>query len=237
MKTPVARGRGVLPVHAGPEQGGLSRGGRPPGHPLGGRFSGSPSPSMRLWSGHTETEILSTTSLMVGGEAARGTPWSGLAGCRVCGWGLHIVVIEGSGGSTTCHYPASGGPGRSVSVRPGAVGCPLLLRSTRFAGNSGPRSRRNMRRFAADRACGLDHANAHKHMHMHPTVGRMLIDEGRRYGLPAIRIPAEPPDVVGEASIGARAMFHGNTRAPVAGTPGPGCGQTTRCSDWRGAGI
>ncbi len=35
--------------------------------------------------------------------------------------------------------------------------------------------------FAAFAATGLrlDHANAHKHMHLHPTVGRMLIEDGR----------------------------------------------------------
>lgn len=52
--------------------------------------------------------------------------------------------------------------------------------------------------FAAFAATGLalDHANAHKHMHLHPTVGRLMLDIGREFGLPAIRVPAEPPDVL-----------------------------------------
>jgi hopanoid biosynthesis associated protein HpnK len=48
--------------------------------------------------------------------------------------------------------------------------------------------------FEAFRKTGLtlDHANAHKHMHLHPTVGRLIIDIGAEFGLRAIRVPAEP---------------------------------------------
>ena len=42
----------------------------------------------------------------------------------------------------------------------------------------------------------LHHANAHKHMHLHPTVGRMMLEVGHAFGLPRIRIPAEPPEVM-----------------------------------------
>jgi hopanoid biosynthesis associated protein HpnK len=68
--------------------------------------------------------------------------------------------------------------------------------------------------FAAFAATGLtlDHANAHKHMHLHPTVGRLMIDIGREFGLPAIRIPAEPPSVLAacgtRVGLGGRALYH-----------------------------
>jgi len=39
----------------------------------------------------------------------------------------------------------------------------------------------------------LDHVNAHKHMHLHPTVIDLIIRIGSDYGLRAIRIPEEPP--------------------------------------------
>ncbi len=42
----------------------------------------------------------------------------------------------------------------------------------------------------------LDHVNAHKHMHLHPTVGAMLLRIGRDYGLRRIRVPAEPSAVM-----------------------------------------
>ena len=30
-------------------------------------------------------------------------------------------------------------------------------------------------------------------MHLHPTVGRLLLEAGAEHGLPAVRVPAEPP--------------------------------------------
>jgi hopanoid biosynthesis associated protein HpnK len=61
--------------------------------------------------------------------------------------------------------------------------------------------------FAAFAATGLslDHANAHKHMHLHPTVGATMLRIGRDYGLNRIRIPAEPPGVM--AACGSPAGF------------------------------
>ena len=66
--------------------------------------------------------------------------------------------------------------------------------------------------YAAFAATGLtlDHVNAHKHMHLHPTVGRLLIEIGARFGLRRLRVPAEPPAIMracGERSgLGARAL-------------------------------
>ena len=39
----------------------------------------------------------------------------------------------------------------------------------------------------------LDHVNAHNHMHLHPTVLRLILKVGRDYGLKAVRLPNEPP--------------------------------------------
>ncbi|MBV8507285.1 MAG: ChbG/HpnK family deacetylase, partial [Alphaproteobacteria bacterium] len=48
--------------------------------------------------------------------------------------------------------------------------------------------------FEAFHATGLrlDHVNAHKHMHLHPTVARAVIEIGRDYGMIAVRLPSEP---------------------------------------------
>ncbi len=48
--------------------------------------------------------------------------------------------------------------------------------------------------FTAFAATGLtlSHADAHKHMHLHPTVGRMMLQIGPEFGLRHIRVPAEP---------------------------------------------
>jgi chitin disaccharide deacetylase len=39
----------------------------------------------------------------------------------------------------------------------------------------------------------LDHANAHNHMHLHPTILGLMLKIGKEYGLKAVRIPNEPP--------------------------------------------
>jgi hopanoid biosynthesis associated protein HpnK len=62
-----------------------------------------------------------------------------------------------------------------------------------------PQVRRQLAReiraqFEAFRATGLalDHVNAHKHMHLHPTVGALIVEIGRDYDMKAVRVPAEP---------------------------------------------
>jgi hopanoid biosynthesis associated protein HpnK len=39
----------------------------------------------------------------------------------------------------------------------------------------------------------LDHVNAHNHMHLHPTVMRLILKVGKDHGLKAVRLPNEPP--------------------------------------------
>ncbi|WP_267900445.1 hopanoid biosynthesis-associated protein HpnK [Dyella dinghuensis] len=48
--------------------------------------------------------------------------------------------------------------------------------------------------FEAFAATGLqlDHVNAHKHFHLHPTILSMMLSIGRDYGMHAIRLPSEP---------------------------------------------
>jgi chitin disaccharide deacetylase len=48
--------------------------------------------------------------------------------------------------------------------------------------------------FEAFAATGLklDHVNAHKHFHLHPTILSLMLSIGREYGMRAIRLPSEP---------------------------------------------
>jgi hopanoid biosynthesis associated protein HpnK len=48
--------------------------------------------------------------------------------------------------------------------------------------------------YAAFAALGLtlDHLDAHKHFHLHPTVLSLALRLGREFGLRAVRVPAEP---------------------------------------------
>ncbi|MGH7156310.1 MAG: hopanoid biosynthesis-associated protein HpnK [Acetobacteraceae bacterium] len=123
--------------------------------------------------------------------------------------GLHLVAIEGQAVLPPQDIP-------DLVDRRGWFSSAQLGLGLRYGLH--PSARRQLAaeiraQFAAFAATGLrlDHANAHKHMHMHPTVGRLLIDIGRDFGLPAIRVPAEPPLVLaacGErVSLGNRLLF------------------------------
>jgi hopanoid biosynthesis associated protein HpnK len=152
---------------------------------------------------------LTSASLMVAGPAAVDAvrrAWA-LPGLRV---GLHLVVIEGPAVLPPAEIPDL------VDARGQFPSDQLRLGINYFFR---PRVRRQLAaeiraQFAAFAATGLtlDHANAHKHMHLHPTVGRMLIEIGREFGLPAVRIPAEPPAVLATCGtwvgLGGRALYH-----------------------------
>jgi hopanoid biosynthesis associated protein HpnK len=104
--------------------------------------------------------------------------------------GLHLVLVDGL-------------PTLPCAEIPG-----LVRRDGRFDPNMGragirffalPEVRRQVAmevraQFEAFRATGLllDHVNAHKHMHIHPTVTRMIIEIGRDFGMTAVRVPFEP---------------------------------------------
>jgi hopanoid biosynthesis associated protein HpnK len=104
--------------------------------------------------------------------------------------GLHLVLVDGL-------------PTLPCAEIPG-----LVRRDGRFDPNMGragirffalPQVRRQVAmevraQFEAFRATGLllDHVNAHKHMHIHPTVARIIIAIGRDYGMTAVRVPFEP---------------------------------------------
>jgi hopanoid biosynthesis associated protein HpnK len=133
--------------------------------------------------------ILTSASLMVSGAAAADAAARAraLPNLHV---GLHLVVIEGKATLPPDLIPDlvnAEGWFASGQLR---LGLAYYVR---------PRVRRQLAaeiraQFEAFRATGLvlDHANAHKHMHLHPVVGRLMIDIGREYGLRAIRVPAEP---------------------------------------------
>ena len=144
--------------------------------------------------------LLTTASLMVAGDAAADAICRArrLPQLRV---GLHLVVIEGPAALPAAAIPALLGPD-------GRFPADQLRLGLRYAFH--PRARRQLAReveaqFRAFAATGLplDHANAHKHMHLHPMVGRLLIAAGREHGLRALRVPAEPPGVL--AACGTRA--------------------------------
>ena len=153
--------------------------------------------------------ILQAASLMVAGAAAADAVRRArtMPGLRV---GLHLVVIEGPAVLMPAMIPdLVDAQGQFPSDQLG-LGLKYFFR---------PAVRRQLAaeiraQYAAFATTGLplDHANAHKHMHLHPTVGRMLIDIGREFGLCAVRVPAEPPEIIAAcgtpAGLGAHALYH-----------------------------
>jgi chitin disaccharide deacetylase len=137
--------------------------------------------------------ILQATSLMVAAPAAADAVRRARANpaLRV---GLHLVVIEGPAALPPADIPDlvdAAGQFPSDQLK---LGLNYFFR---------PGIRRQLAaeiraQFAAFSATGLtlDHANAHKHMHLHPTVGAMMLRIGQEYGLNRIRIPAEPPGIM-----------------------------------------
>ena len=64
--------------------------------------------------------------------------------------------------------------------------------------------RAQFRAFAAT-GLTLDHVNAHKHFHLHPTLLTLMLRVGRDFGMRAVRYPYEPPSLLGTASLSERA--------------------------------
>lgn len=151
--------------------------------------------------------ILSTASLMVTGAAAADAVRRArrLPDLHV---GLHLVVVEGTaalpGGLPHIVDAAGRFPADQARLGVTYFFRPVARRQLAME------VRAQYRAFAAT-GLRLDHANAHKHMHLHPTVGDLLIRVGLEHGLTAMRVPAEPPHVMracGEAQgLGARALY------------------------------
>jgi predicted glycoside hydrolase/deacetylase ChbG (UPF0249 family) len=115
--------------------------------------------------------ILSTASLMVAGDAAADAVRRARAmpNLRV---GLHLVTVEG---------PAVLPSGEIATLlnEEGEFPSDQLRLGLRYAFSRTARlqlAREVAAQYRAYAATGLplDHANAHKHMHLHPTVGRLL---------------------------------------------------------------
>jgi hopanoid biosynthesis associated protein HpnK len=137
--------------------------------------------------------ILTSASLMVGAPAAADAVARArrMPSLRV---GLHLVLVDGR------------------PVLPADRVRDLVDESGRFRSNMAaagirmffsPRARWQLAaeieaQFEAFQGTGLplDHVNAHKHFHLHPTIGKLMLRIGRRFGMRAARVPLEPPEVL-----------------------------------------
>jgi hopanoid biosynthesis associated protein HpnK len=110
-----------------------------------------------------------------------------LPGLRV---GLHLVLVDGHPTLPRAEIPG-------LVRRDGRFDPDMGRAGIRFFALPGVRRQLAMEiraQFEAFHATGLwlDHVNAHKHMHVHPTVARAIIEIGRDFGVTAVRVPFEP---------------------------------------------
>lgn len=132
--------------------------------------------------------VLDCASLMVSGAAARDAVDRArrLPRLRV---GLHIVLADGLSTSPVYEIPA-------LVDTHGRFGDRMVRDGVRFFFL--PHVRRQLRheiraQFEAFAATGLelDHVNAHKHFHLHPTVLSLILEIGKEFGMRAMRLPRE----------------------------------------------
>jgi hopanoid biosynthesis associated protein HpnK len=137
--------------------------------------------------------ILTAASLMVSGAAATDAVRRAraLPSLRV---GLHLVLVEGK------------------PILPPRAVPDLVDRDGNFRNDMAragaamfffPKVRQQLAmeieaQFAAFEATGLplDHVNAHKHFHLHPTIASLLVTLGKKHGVKGARAPLEPQPVL-----------------------------------------
>jgi hopanoid biosynthesis associated protein HpnK len=133
--------------------------------------------------------VLTAASLMVGAPAAAAAVRLAheLPGLRV---GLHLVLSDGWSILSHREIPA-------LVDSKGRFPNRMVLDGFRFFAL--PTVRRQLdaeirAQFEAFARTGLtlDHVNAHKHFHLHPTLLAMIIRIGREFGITAVRVPDEP---------------------------------------------
>ncbi len=145
--------------------------------------------------------VLTAASLMMGAPATADAVRRArdLPRLRV---GLHLVLADGLAVLPAGVIPA-------LVDREGRFGNRMLLDAMRYFAL--PAARRQLAaeiraQFLAFAHTGLslDHVNAHKHFHLHPTLLRTILQVGAEFGLSAVRVPDEP-------------LWFATRAAPVAG--------------------
>lgn len=154
--------------------------------------------------------ILTSASLMVGSPAAS----DAVALARrlpTLEVGLHLTMLEARPLLPRHLIPDLVGPDGLFRVDMARYGAEIFFR---------PSVRRQLAaeieaQFEAFRATGLPlaHVDAHKHFHIHPTIGAMVVQLARHYGARRLRAPAEKADLIA-AIDGGSAGLTGRVMAP-----------------------
>jgi hopanoid biosynthesis associated protein HpnK len=133
--------------------------------------------------------VLTAASLMVGAPGAADAVRRArkLPRLRV---GLHLVLADGRATLAPELIPA-------LADAAGRMNSRMFVNGVRFFASLNVRRQLEAEiraQFSAFARTGLelDHVNVHKHFHLHPTLLEMLLNIGRDFGVPAVRVPDEP---------------------------------------------
>ena len=133
--------------------------------------------------------VLSAASLMVTGAAAGDAVRRAreIPSLRV---GLHLVLVDGRPCLPADRLPHLTGADGTFRDNMAASGATMFFNPSARAELAAEIEAQ----FAAFAATGLplDHVNAHKHFHLHPTIAGLILKVGPRFGLRAVRAPLEP---------------------------------------------
>jgi chitin disaccharide deacetylase len=137
--------------------------------------------------------ILTAASLMVSGSYAADAVRRArdMPDLRV---GLHLVLVEGKPVLPASAVPDLVDPRGHFRTDMARAGAAMFFL---------PKVRRQLEaeieaQFAAFQATGLmlDHINAHKHFHLHPTIAELMVKIGKRHGAKGARVPLEPQKIL-----------------------------------------
>lgn len=145
--------------------------------------------------------VLAAASLMVTGPAA-GDAVARARRNPSLSVGLHLVLVEGRPALPAAEVPElvdDAGRFRTGMARAGAAMFFKPAARAQLAAEIAAQ-------FQAFAATGLtlDHVNAHKHFHLHPTIASAIVRIGARHGLRAVRVPIEPRRVLALAEPAGR---------------------------------
>ena len=133
--------------------------------------------------------VLTSASLMVGAPAVQDAARraQGLPGLRI---GLHLTLADGRSVLPRRQIPHLVDADNRFHDNMVGAGWRFFARPSVRA----QLAQEIRAQFAAFAALGLslDHLDAHKHFHLHPTVLSLALRIGRDFGLRAVRVPAEP---------------------------------------------
>lgn len=137
--------------------------------------------------------VLTSASLMVSGSAAADAVARArdMPALRV---GLHLVLVEGKPVLSAHQVPDlvdRDGGFRNDMARAGAA----MFFRPKVKAQLAAEIEAQFEAFAAT-GLKLDHVNAHKHFHLHPTIAALIVKFAATYGAKGARVPLEPQEVL-----------------------------------------